>query len=320
MNGYFSHPLLTGQVVVATAPIEELFVYVKRIVFLGGIGLCSTAAPGVGKTYAATYIANQLQVQNCGTGVIFYSKPYRRSPSESHLLRTLLVSFNHPVVEGPTPVLRKRLVNAVRDYVRRQALLVVVLVIDNAEEILEGDYDVLDELINNLAQENVRLVPLLFGQRRQLNANILLLQSRGRRDLVEKFMGMTTPLRGYRNLNDFEIILTAMDEKTWPLGSSCCWTQYFFPNAYAHGLRMNKEASTVFNILASLAEEAQALPEFPARPVFLVLRALALLGNTFDSPSSRLPTRAWSQAINDARFKDKIIPSDIPCIPNATSG
>jgi hypothetical protein len=113
--------------------------------------------------------------------------------------------------------------------------------------------------------------------------------------------------RGLRTIEDITKLLKTIDESEFPLGSGYKWPQFFLPEAWKSGLRMETQAK---NLLAALEQAAGANSTekgFPARQLFLAIRALVIdhVGN--DSASLQFDEKAWPAAAEYALIEDAMI-------------
>lgn len=303
----FKHPLLSGKVVLPTPPISELYLAIKRIVLLREPGCCFTAKSGVGKSYALAMIDSSLRKEYPEMPVFRHVTQNHQVPSIRAFFKHFLRTIKHHERRGETIDLRERLVNRLIDEGKSSGYDLVVLLIDEAQEMALQDFKFLKDIGNELDKEGVQLVAIMMGQEPEFGEVIIKLREEGRLDLVSRFCMRNRDFRGLRTLEDFSEVLRKIDEAEFPLGSGYKWPQYFLPEAWKAGLRLEAQAG---NLLAALEQAAGANSTekgFPARQLFLAIRALMVDHAAKDSGSLQFDSKAWPAAAEYALIEDAMI-------------
>lgn len=303
----FKHPLLSGKVVLPTPPISELYLAIKRIVLLREPGCCFTAKSGVGKSYALAMIESFLRKEYPELPVFRHVTQNHQVPSIRAFFKHFLRTIKHDERRGETIDLRERLVNRLIDEGKASGYDLVVLLIDEAQEMALQDFKFLKDIGNELDKEGVQFVAIMMGQEPEFGAVILKLREEGRLDLVSRFCMRKRDFRGLRTLDDFSAVLKMIDQAEFPLGSGYKWPQYFLPEAWKAGLRFEAQAPHLLAALEQAAGANSTEKGFPARQLFLAIRALIVDHAGRDSASLQFDPKAWPAAAEYALIEDAII-------------
>lgn len=305
-DSLMNHPLFTHTMLLQTPPIDELFLIVKQVVLLRETGCVFTAQSGIGKSDGIERCMALLNAQFPHLRMYKHEAHNQQIPSIraffKHFLKTLGRKGEQ---KGETFDLRARVVNMLTDNARVSGLGLIVLFIDEANAMLLQDFLFLKDVFNDLAREDVQLVTILMGQAPDLENVIDDLKIQGRNDLIGRFAMRIHRMRGYNSLDDFRSIFRAIDSRKMPDNSQIFWTEFFVPDAWKSGFRLESEASNAFS---ALIETVAGIPAnqavFPARPTFLAIRYFLMRVADFDAESMTLPDCLWKEAFNYAMMQE----------------
>ena len=300
------HPLLSGQVILPTPPITELYLTIKRIILLREPGCCFTAQSGVGKSYALAMIDRLLRREYPELAVFRHVTQNHQVPSIRAFFKHFLRTIKHHDRRGETSDLRERLVNRLIDEGKASGYGIVVLLIDEAQEMALQDFKFLKDIGNELDKEGVQLVVIMMGQEPEFGAVIIKLREQGRLDLVSRFTMRKRDFRALTTLEDFKAVLSTIDKAIFPEGSGCSWPQYFVPAAWQCGMRLESQAANLLDALKNAAGANSTQRGFPARQLFLAIRALMVDHAAIDSPSLEITPKAWGAAAEYALIEHAI--------------
>ena len=301
------HPLLTQNVLLPTAPIEELCRVINRIVMLRETGCCFAAHSGVGKTSALDMVEAQIRIKMPKLCIVKHDTHNQQFPSIRAFFKHFLATIGHEEKRGETYDLRERVVNWLIDEARISGLNMILMSIDEAHAMAMQDFDFLKDVYNDLHRAGVQLITILMGQDPELSKVIEKLKHANRLDLIGRFAMRVLPFRAYNNLEDLTKILGGIDKAIYPEGSSISWTAFYFPKAFRHGFRLENEATSMMNAIAEVAPKTVSKNfGFPARQAFLAIRTFMMDNATFDTPDMRIPTDAWKNAVAYANLAEAI--------------
>lgn len=116
----------------------------------------------------------------------------------------------------------------------------VLFALDEAQNLEIDQLDWLKVLTENLLKMGYKPFVLLVGQP-EIYLLRELLRDRMRQDLVQRFMLRSHVLRGLRNAAESSPLLRDADRAVWPPGSNQTHTQFFAPEAWKRGWRLESE-------------------------------------------------------------------------------
>ncbi|TFW31779.1 AAA family ATPase [Massilia horti] len=306
MKVAIKHPLLSGKVVLPTPPISELYRTIKRIVLLREPGCCFTAKSGVGKSYALTMVESQLRKEFPEMCVFRHVILNHQVPSIRAFFKHFLRTARHSERKGETSDLRERLINRLIDGGTESGLDLVVLLIDEAQEMALQDFKFLKDVGNELDKEGVQLVVIMMGQDPEFDGVIQKLRDGGHLDLVSRFTMRKRSFRGLSTVEDFTAVLAGIDSAVFPDRNGSAWPQFFIPRAWTAGFRMQAQAKALLDALISAAGSNSTKAGFPARQLFLAIRALLLDHAAKDSATLEIGPKAWADAVEYALIEDAL--------------
>lgn len=299
------HPLFTQTVLLPTSPIEELYRIVRRIVVLRETGCCFTAWSGVGKTSALDMVLAMLKSQMPELCIVKHDTHNQQFPSIRAFFKHFLTSVGHKEQRGETYDLRMRLVNLLIDEARRSGMNMVLMSIDEAQAMKEQDFDFLKDIFNDLQRAGIQLVTILMGQDPELLDVIADLRAKRRLDLIGRFAIRVLRFRALNCLADLDRILSEIDRAVYPEGSTLTWSEFFFPQAYSAGFRLQNEAPKFMEAIRSIASVTESeIFDFPARQAFLAIRTFLIDNAMFDDRDMRLPEGTWKEAVAYAKLQE----------------
>jgi nucleoside-triphosphatase THEP1 len=300
-----SHPLITGSVLLPTAPVREVATMARKSCLLRESGLVFIGKSGVGKSAALEMIENILREQFPRVAIYRHDTHNQTIPSIRAFFKHFLATVGHQNVRGETYDLRALLVNTLIDAARLHGERMILLLVDEANAMDVTDFNFLKDVYNDLAKENVKLVTILIGQDPEFSERVTKFIRMRRLDLIGRFAIRVVPFRGYRSIYDLEEIFKGIDDEIFPLGTGVTWTEFFFPLAYAAGFRLQNEASSFLNSIETLKPAGLKVEsEIPARQMFSAVRSFLTDLVAFDQAEMVVPEGAWEAAIRYAALTE----------------
>lgn len=299
-----SHPLSRRHYRVATAAIEEFVDLVELCVRVMIPGALVHSRPRMGKTHAIEYLCLHLSRSRPDLLVLRLSCEHHRSAYEGPFFAALLAATG---VRDPQPVsnAQKRFVLLRR--LREQLLLrnghVVVLLCDEAQRLSKHGLEWLRDVHDQLAQQGYRLITFLVGQP-QLLEHKAQYQLSGDEQIVARFMIEQLHFRGITNAADAATCLASYDCSRYPEDSGATFTEFFFPVAWATGLRLEHSAATLWNafVQAHAAAQLNANVEIQMDYFTRAVESLLTQGSQWDSLGLRLETAHWERAVRESGY------------------
>lgn len=306
-NAISMHPLIRQNVLLPTYPAEELYAQVRRIVALRETGCCFLAPPGAGKTFAIEIACQLLKVERPELVTVVYDAQNQQFPSIRAFFKGFLETLGHTQLIGESYDLRSRVVHWFIDAGLSSGTNMVVLFIDEAQTLALKDFDFLKDVFNALGRSNVQLITILVGQDPDMKFVIDGIRSKQRLEIIGRFTMRLTRFRCFNSVRDIEYVLRGIDEAEYPIGLKKTWTQYFFPQAYDSGFRLQTEAHRFYDIVVDLSGSQKGRPvDIPARQTFLAIRTLISDNMRKDKPDFSLTLEDWEKAIVYSKIKEAI--------------
>lgn len=300
-----THPLFDRQTIVTTPAIDNLNRQIRRAALLGEMGLCFSAASGIGKSTALVAARAYIRREMKGVPVVIHSFRNNQVPSIRGFYKHLLCSVQHASTKGETADLRQRVTQRFISEALCSDRKMIVLLVDEAQAMKTQDFLFLKDLDNDLADAGVRLLSVFMAQEPDFSEVRKTIHAEGRLDLIGRFLMRPLRFDGFRTVEDFRVWFHDIDCHEFPVGSGWTWTRFFFPEAWENGFRMEYEANRFFGVLGKAVgmRAENEICTSPARQIFLAVRAFLLDNAGFDEPQMRLDTQAWSNALEYARVQ-----------------
>jgi hypothetical protein len=287
-----------------TRPIDEAYKIIKDAVLRKRSGVWVAAASGDGKTSLIIAATQRLDLEWRGRiALVRLNYMIHQAPSARGFYVQFLKSLGVKEHKGETFALRLRVTNAFVSLASQVKRNVVYLFIDEAQQMRELELGFLKDLSNELEGEQVQLVTLLFGQDPGLSAAISDLDQKGNFALISRFANRQLRFRSFSTLEDFEDLLDAIDKKLDDNGVP--YTAFFFPEAFAAGYRLKREARRFYSALQECMKGGESYG-YPARQVFFCIQDFFGYEANSDSPTFEGTIETWREAIDEANMKQAL--------------
>lgn len=299
-----NHPLARRHYRVATAAIEGFVDLVERCVRVLIPGALIYARPRMGKTHAIDYLALHLGRSRGDILVMRMSCEYHRSDYEGSFFSALLSAAG---VRDPQPrtIADKRfaLMRRLSEQLQMRSGHIVVLFCDEAQRLSKHALEWLRDVHDQLAHHGVRLITFLVGQP-QLMEQKAQYQLSGDEQIVARFMIEQMHFRGITGAVEAATCLASYDLTRYPEDTGSAFTAFFYPDAYAAGLRLEQSAAALWNgfvnahAVAQLAGPVDLPMDYFTRAVESVL----LNGPQWDSAALVLDSAHWERAVRESGY------------------
>jgi hypothetical protein len=298
------HPLSTRTYRVATAAIEACWLLATKCLQYRIPGALVYGEPRLGKTYAIEYLRLLMQRELPTVPSFHVQAEHKTSRSEGSFFASLLRSVRHPQPDlARNSAKRKALHDRLRAVADAQGSTTVVFYCDEAQRYSLDEYEWLRDVHDELAQSGVRLTTFLFGQERLCEQRARFQES-GDTQIVKRFMVETLRFRGICSAVDAATCLRSYDEHEFPPDSGWSFMRFFYPHAFAAGLRLEPSAHHLWNAFvaahahAALAGEVEIPMEYFSRAVETVL----LDGLTQDRIDSEFTEARWANEVQNCGY------------------
>lgn len=269
-----THPIAIGDYYIATNAINRLYNYVQKWIRNRLPGAIIYGYPRIGKTGAIRYLMRIIQ-EDLGEEFPVYhlTAKARKIPNETAFFEDLLLGVKHDLaLVGSKPnAKRNRLVNFLIEKSSMVNSNKVIIFIDEAQNLVEMEYKWLMDIYNELAHSRTHLIIFLVGQRELLNQRTVY-RDVGKYQLVGRFMSQAYEFQGILDIEDLEELLLGYDEfSEYPEGSSCSYTRFYFPKAFAAGFRLSSLTPTIWSIIEESRRENGIKGELDIPMQYMVL-------------------------------------------------
>ena len=255
---YEDHPVTRNEVKVATPPLKEVYEIIQDVIVHRDPGTCLPGPYRSGKTTAIHRTVSELNITFPKLPVgIALAKGHDKF-TQGTLFSDLLLDFEHGgALRGTTQDKRIRCLNMLVAQARMLDSDRYLLMVDEGQNWAEPQWTWLRDLANDMCDKmHVRLITVTFGLTTDLMKLRESLISRGRTDLLGRFLLNPREFRGLRDVDELRETLSAYDDPdqhSFPLGTDICYTEFFMPLAYRSGWRIAHEAERMWNEFRSVA-------------------------------------------------------------------
>ena len=299
-----NHPLSRRHYRVATAAIQEFVDLVELCVRVMIPGALIHARPRMGKTHAIEYIGLHLGRQRPDLLVLRLSCEHHRSAYEGPFFSALLAAAG---VRDPQPVSNAQKRFALMRRLHEQLLLrrghVVVLMCDEAQRLSKHALEWLRDVHDQLAQQGYRLITFLVGQS-QLLEHKAQYQLSGDEQIVARFMIEQLHFRGVVDAADAATCLASYDCSHYPEDSGPTFTEFFMPQAWSAGLRLEHSGQALWNtfVQAHAAAQLKGPVEIQMDYFTRAVESVLTQGPGWDGLGLQLGVAHWERAVRDSGY------------------
>jgi hypothetical protein len=297
------HPLFTQSIIVPTRSIQTLIGALRRAVMLRE-QLCVSAPSGYGKSYALAMAERELKIIFPTIPIYLHVVNNKQVPSIRGFFTHFLETVGIHNVKGETKDLRIRLINHLIDAGRSSRYKEIVFLIDEAQSMDLHDFQFLKDIGNQLGKVELRLVVITMGQDPEFAQVIDKLRTAGSLDLISRFTLRQIAFCGISSDDDLKFLLQQIDEEEYPLGTGIKWPQYFVPQAWLDGFRMQEQFESIKAALCARLPGNSLESGVPARQLFLAFRRFMLDYVDIEGEGAKLPPDIWQYCIDYALIAD----------------
>lgn len=301
------HPLTTDTLLIGGTGVQMMYDAVAQAILYRLPGCSFEAPPRHGKTRAILACQEMIRRHYPGVSIFSFSAKAHQASRERSFYADKLEDIWHPAADSHrSSTLRSTLINAVVTSCESKGTPIAVGFVDEVQNHGEQELTYWKDFCNTLA---LRAPPIHFitvsaGQP-ELGFVIENLLKEGRRDLVGRFFLQHATLPGIGRLPELEQVLRHFDDAgqmEFPEGSGVCYSQFFFPHAYAGGWRLSAEAPTLWTVMARCIPSNQKIDIGMAALIF-ILKAFMFANLASDSASFRGSEALWNDALVASPFR-----------------
>lgn len=266
--------------------------------------------PRLGKTYMIEFmIENIPKVLGVNVPVYHIVNLHPKIAKEEEFLETILGDVQHQFVyNGKASRKRERLINFLLERGTSNHFNVVVFIVDEAQCLEEKHYEWLMDYFNKLRKEKVTLLTYLVGQQ-QLSSQKTIFSSAHADQIVQRFMIEEHKFSGIKTKDDIETLLKCYDDPEiceYPSNSGWSFTRYYFPEAYATGMRLAAFSSNLHKLLKDTHRKEKIRSEFEI-PMHYMVRMIKTIflrygKDSIDYKGGWITEAHWVEAINKSKY------------------
>jgi len=241
------HPVIRREFCIATPAIQRASDLTLHAIYMGKPALAMEAPPRFGKTTTCEYLSRKIQEEAFPTAatIVFNAQHAGSSHSPSQFYREL--QFQSKVVKAPgqsaetfgAKVKRAWWARATEHGKNR-----LIFFCDEGQRLNESEFRWLIDIFNYEREQRVLFTSIFVCQPDIHHRRNSFIHS-GCTDIVFRFMPTVHSFSGALSQQELEMILSPYDDASqleYPSGSGICYTRFFFPQAYAQGWRLKKQA------------------------------------------------------------------------------
>ncbi|QPF73981.1 ATP-binding protein [Roseateles sp. DAIF2] len=254
---YMEHPVTKNEVAVATPPLKEAYSIIESVVVHRDPGTCLLGDFRSGKT---TTIKRTV----CALNETFRNLPVGKALAKDHdkftqgtFFSDLLQDAAHSGAQrGTAQEKRTRYLNMLIGQARELASDRYLVLVDEGQNWGESQWTWLRDVANDLNEKSIRLITVTFGQTSELKKLRSNLLSRGRTDLIGRFLLTPREFRGLRDVEELRETLKAYDDpeqSAHPIGTDISYAEFFMPKSWKSGWRLADEADRMWNEFKAIA-------------------------------------------------------------------
>lgn len=273
-----SHPIDTGRYLLATNEINRLREEVISWIENRSPGAIIYGRPRLGKTRALKYLEFDLPAYFGEKLPVFQMRCQKyRYPSEGVFFSDLLKDVGHNLyLTGKPDIKRDRLIKFLIEQGVVSGHHRIILFIDDAQRLMEIQYDWLMDIYNELDTYGISMTVILIGQEELIHQRDAFQQSK-KTQIIGRFMIHDYKFKGIKSVEDIKSCLAGYDlECEYPVNSGWSFTRYFFPEAFNAGYRLDACAEDIYNAFIEARQEAKlnAAIEIPMQYLTLSIEYL----------------------------------------------
>jgi len=300
------HPIVTNNAKIPTPAVKDAFEIIKSAIVHRDPGVCFVADSRFGKTYGIEVLRQTLP--QCFPKLPVFSvraKDHDR-PTERSLYTDILIDCRHKVADAGTAIARRvRLVNMWIAAAQAAGDDRMVLFIDEAQNWTEEDYTRIRDISNDLASYGIRMITVLFAHPGLISLRTSLIGGK-RADLIGRFMLHPFYFRGVSSLSEMVEVMKCYDDykiSEFPVGSNICYSQFFRPDAYLSGWRLEKEAGHCWAAFSSAAGKHSGKYQVGMQWVASAIRNFLYVHWQTEHGQPYEAGDIWSDAVNESGFE-----------------
>lgn len=292
------HPIILRNAVLPTKSILEFVGAVMAGARTARYSNAAWADPQTGKSSCLEAIKAHIGQTFPNSGVMVYEAVADERCAEGRLLEAIILELGLGKASHSLAGKRDQLNRALLALAGPDMRL--FLLFDEAQEFGINELSWLKTVVNKLVSRGVKVVTVLMGQR-ELLEKAELVKRLGRSDLSVRYFKRITEFRRCADLEEFNVICEAMDEKSeFPESSGYTYTQLLFPQAFANQFRFKQHSKMLWTKLTGSLGYSDLKSGLGMDTIAAYLACLCELHRVLDSPEMQLQEKLVARAAREA--------------------
>lgn len=304
-----THPVVTDKAKIPTPAIKEVTDTIRRAIVHRDPGVAFVGHSRFGKTFAIDVIKETLPQSFPEIPIYSVAAKEHDRPTERSLYTDLLMDCQHGVSDSGTALARRiRLLNLWLATVRRPGGDRLILFVDEAQNWGVEDFTRLRDLSNDMALNGYRLITILFAHFNLLSTRASLL-SEQRTDLIGRFLLHPGYFRGASTISDTIEIMKSYDDpeiSEFPKGSHISYSEFFLPQKYRGGWRLEQEAGACWAAFEAEAGNQKGHYQVGMQWMSSAIRNFLYLNWQQEHGEPADSGNLWMQSVSASGFADSL--------------
>ncbi|SOE63578.1 AAA domain-containing protein [Burkholderia sp. D7] len=280
-----------------TRPVDQLYQQISRCMILRQSAYIEEST-GRGKSIAMEFAINRLSQVVSQLPCVSFNAQTNYVPSVRAFFKEFLTALHHDKTTGETWELRNRVRRRLEEVAVTSSSGMVILWVDEAQALNVADFLFIRDVQNGLRDIHADLLVFMTGEEPYLHRRIEEAKWSASPAVADRFAMKRMWLGGY-GLNETRELFGMVDTSVWPTTSGITWTQFFLPEAFEAGFRLQSQAMACTSALESaklLSKEGHC----QARLLKMVVQRFMLDQAHQDCPEFLASPDAWSDAVSDS--------------------
>ena len=280
-----------------TGRVEQVFQQVSRCMILRQSAYIEEPT-GSGKSIAMEFVISRLTQLFGELACVSFNAQTNNVPSVRGFYKELLMDLHHEKTGGDTADLRNRVRRRLEELGVKSPSGTVIIWVDEAQALNVEDFLFLRDVQNGLRQVQADLLVFMTGEAPSLHRRIDEAKWSASPAVADRFAMKRMYLGGY-GLDEILELFGLIDAAIWPDASGIAWTQFFFPQAFEAGFRLQSQAMGCTSALES-AKLLSRDGHCQARLLMKVVKRFMLDQAMHDGVKFIGSPDAWRDAVVDA--------------------
>lgn len=307
---YMTHPVVSDDLLIATAPVKEAFEVIQHLVIHRHPGSPFIGEFRLGKTQTLQIIAAELRAIFPRLGIGHIIAQHHDRPTEKAFFTDTLVDFEHGAAHTGTAADRalrlQQFIEGVVDALEGSQFL---FLIDEGQNWGVDEFVWMRDLTNKLKKQGIKCTTIVFGstELRKLRDALL---STGRKDLIGRFFLKPHTFRGLNSMGELREVMAVFDDGArheYPAGSGICMSEFFLPMAYEGGWRLAAEAGNLWMELDKVAQSrGRGAKNVGMQWIMMAIRSWLSNAMSDDGPHFNSTPEVWAEAVEDSEYESSL--------------